>query len=101
VLATLGVAERLAAMKIAVPDALSVVGFGDGPWQKWWGPGLTTLRLPAEDMATGCGLWFLNRLRNKSSLRSEPFASISPVSLVLRGSTAVPPPEGAAIPTLW
>ena len=69
VMATLGVAETLITMKIPVPDDISVVGFGDGPWQKWWGPGLTTLRLPAEDLATGCGLWFLNRLRLKTALR--------------------------------
>jgi len=88
VMATLGVAETLMAMKIVVPDDISVVGFGDGPWQKWWGPGLTTLRLPAEDLATGCGLWFLNRLRSKSVVvRSEPYVSISPVTLVVRGST--------------
>lgn len=91
VLATLGVAERLAQMKIAVPDTLSVVGFGDGPWQKWWGPGLTTLRLPAEGLATGCGLWFINQLRHKRTPpQGESFVSISPVSLVLRGSTAAP-----------
>jgi LacI family transcriptional regulator, repressor for deo operon, udp, cdd, tsx, nupC, and nupG len=88
VMATLGVVEKLMAMKIAVPDDISIVGFGDGPWQKWWGSGLTTVRLPAEDLATGCGLWFLNRLRSKSTeLRGEPYVSISPVSLVIRGST--------------
>ena len=90
-MATLGVAEKLMALKIDVPDDVSVVGFGDGPWQKWWGTGLTTLRLPAEDLATGCGLWFLNRLRSKSAVRSgEPYVSISPVTLVVRGSTGKP-----------
>ena len=91
VMATLGVAEKLMALKIDVPDDVSVVGFGDGPWQKWWGTGLTTLRLPAEDLATGCGLWFLNRLRSKSAAPSgEPYVSISPVTLVVRGSTGKP-----------
>jgi|HubBroStandDraft_2_1064218.scaffolds.fasta_scaffold163544_1 LacI family repressor for deo operon, udp, cdd, tsx, nupC, and nupG len=91
VMATLGVVEKLMALKIDVPDDVSVVGFGDGPWQKWWGTGLTTLRLPAEDLATGCGLWFLNRLRSKSAVPSgEPFVSISPVTLVVRGSTGKP-----------
>ena len=46
-------AERLLALRIPVPDALSFVGFGDGPWQKLWGPGLTTLQLPAERL-DGC-----------------------------------------------
>jgi LacI family transcriptional regulator, repressor for deo operon, udp, cdd, tsx, nupC, and nupG len=93
--ATLGVAEKLMELKLAIPDDISVVGFGDGPWQKWWGPGLTTLRLPSEDLATGCGLWFLNRLRSKSAvLSSEPYVSISPVTLVVRGSTGKPRKNG-------
>ncbi len=91
VLVTLGAAEQLMALNIDVPGALSVVGFGDGPWQKWWGPGLTTLRLPVEELATGCGLWFLNRLKVKQQQpRSEPHAAVNPVALVVRGSTAPP-----------
>lgn len=91
VLVTLGAAEQLIALNVDVPGALSVVGFGDGPWQKWWGPGLTTLRLPVEELATGCGLWFLNRLRVKQQQsRSEPHAAVNPMTLIVRGSTAPP-----------
>jgi LacI family repressor for deo operon, udp, cdd, tsx, nupC, and nupG len=89
---TLGAAEQLMAMKIDVPRSLSVVGYGDGPWQQWWGPGLTTLRLPVEALATGCGLWLLHSIRTGTSISSkDPHISISPSVLVKRGSTA--PPE--------
>jgi DNA-binding LacI/PurR family transcriptional regulator len=89
VLVTLAAAEQLTVMNIDVPGRLSFVGFGDGPWQKWWGPGLTTLRLPVEELATGCGLWFLDRLKDKTrQSRSKPHIAISSTALVLRGSTA-------------
>jgi LacI family repressor for deo operon, udp, cdd, tsx, nupC, and nupG len=91
VLVTLGAADQIAASGIDVPGALSFFGFGDGPWQKWWGPGLTTLRLPTEELATGCGLWLLHRLKSGwPPGRGEPHVAISPTSIVLRGSTAKP-----------
>ncbi len=94
VLVTLGAAEQIAAAGVAVPGALSFFGFGDGPWQKWWGPGLTTLRLPTEELATGCALWLLHRLRSgRARSRGAPHIAITPPSLVLRGSTAPPRPE--------
>jgi LacI family transcriptional regulator len=79
-------------MNIDVPRSLSVIGYGDGPWQQWWGPGLTTLRLPVEDLATGCGLWLLHSMRTgRSTSSKDPHVAISPSLLVKRGSTA--PPE--------
>ncbi len=88
---TLGAVEQLTAMKVDVPGKLSVVGFGDGPWQQWWGPGLTTLRLPVEEIATSCGLWFLHSLRTgRWNSAREPHVAILPTTLVKRGSTAPP-----------
>lgn len=104
VLVTLGVAERLATLGVAVPDQLSFVGFGDGAWQQWWGPGLTTLRLPVEDLAVGCGLWLLHGLgQNRAGGRAgasapparRPHVAVTPAALVVRGSTAPPRPCGA------
>jgi DNA-binding LacI/PurR family transcriptional regulator len=89
---TLGAAEQVMAMNIDIPRSLSVIGYGDGPWQQWWGPGLTTLRLPVEDLATGCGLWLLHSMRTgRSTSSKDPHVAISPSLLVKRGSTA--PPE--------
>ncbi|HEY1720400.1 MAG TPA: LacI family DNA-binding transcriptional regulator [Magnetospirillaceae bacterium] len=86
---TLGAAQQLTAMKIAVPQQLSIVGFGDGSWQQWWGPGLTTLRLPAEELATSCGLWFLHAVRTERLAgEKDPHVAISPMTLIKRGSTA-------------
>ncbi len=91
VLITLGAAEQVMALGVEVPRALSLVGYGDGPWQRWWGPGLTTLRLPIEELATGCGLWLLHRLKSKrQDAEHSPHVSISTSSLVVRGSTAAP-----------
>jgi LacI family transcriptional regulator, repressor for deo operon, udp, cdd, tsx, nupC, and nupG len=93
VLVTLGAADQIAASGVDVPGALSFFGFGDGPWQKWWGPGLTTLRLPTEELATGCGLWLLHRLTSeRQPTRCAPYVAISPPLMILRGSTAQPKP---------
>jgi LacI family transcriptional regulator len=89
---TLGAAEQVMAMKIEVPRSLSMIGYGDGPWQQWWGPGLTTLRLPVEELATGCGLWLLHSMRTgRPTTNKNPHIAITPSVLVKRGSTA--PPE--------
>jgi LacI family transcriptional regulator len=89
--ATLGVVEQLEARKVDVPGALSVVGFGDGPWHRWWRSGLTTLRLPVEELATSCGLWLLHRLRSgRLGVARDPHIAISQSLLVVRSSTARP-----------
>lgn len=99
---TLGVLEELSAQGVKVPGELSVVGFGDDPGFSWWGPGLTTIGLPIQEMATSCALWLLRRLKNEPE-NDGPYTSVSPGSLVLRGSTAPPaerlrpsPPERVA-----
>jgi LacI family transcriptional regulator len=88
---TLGAAEQIVAMKTDVPGELSFIGYGDGSWQQWWGPGLTTLRLPVEDLATGCGLWLLHSMRTgRPTSNRHPHIATSPSVLVHRGSTAPP-----------
>ena len=86
---TSGVVEALSDKQVAIPDELSVVGFGDPPWAKWWGKGLTTLRMPVQEMATSCGLWFLHSLKDKRA-RTHGHRSITPASIVVRGSCAKP-----------
>jgi DNA-binding LacI/PurR family transcriptional regulator len=89
---TRGVLDALHADGIPVPGRLSVVGFGDEPGFSWWGPGLTTMALPVHALATACGAWLLHRLQAPAGggRGDEPFASVSPGTLVLRGSTAAP-----------
>lgn len=89
---TLGVAEQLTALNIKVPDDVSVIGYGDADWCPWWGPGLTTLKLPVENFSTNCGLWFVNSLEKKRHiLNKTPHLSMSSIALLERGSTAAPP----------
>ncbi|MFF5978869.1 LacI family DNA-binding transcriptional regulator [Streptomyces olindensis] len=90
---TLGILEELSRQGVKVPRELSVVGFGDEPGFSWWGPGLTTVGLPIQEMATGCALWLLRRLKTKPS-NDGPYTSVSPGSLILRGSTAPPGDSG-------
>jgi LacI family transcriptional regulator len=87
VLATVGAAERLADLEVPVPQQLSIVGFGDDAWCKWWGPGLTTVRLPVEDLATLCGLWLVHRLKSLAHGSETPHLAVSAATLVVRGST--------------
>ena len=88
---TQGILEELLARGIRVPDDLSVVGFGDELGFRWWGPGLTTVGLPVHELATACGLWFVHHVRQDSATAS-PYTSISPATLILRGSTRKPGP---------
>ncbi|MFC8142526.1 LacI family DNA-binding transcriptional regulator [Streptomyces paradoxus] len=95
---TLGVLEELSRQGVKVPQELSVVGFGDEPGFSWWGPGLTTVGLPIQEMATGCALWMIRRLKTEPG-NDGPYTAVSPGSLVLRGSTASPDgetPSGSA-----
>lgn len=86
---TQGVLDELLTLKVSVPADLSVVGFGDEPGFRWWGPGLTTVALPVSEMATACGLWFVHQMRDKST--SPPsYNFISPPNLIVRGSTRAP-----------
>ena len=89
---TRGVLDALHQDGTQVPRQLSIVGFGDEPGFSWWGPGLTTVALPVHALATACGVWLLHRLEAQAGndTADEPFASVSPGALVLRGSTAAP-----------
>jgi DNA-binding LacI/PurR family transcriptional regulator len=90
---TLGVLEEVLRLGISVPKELSIVGFGDQPGFSWWGPGLTTISLPIEEMAASCGLWLIRRL-NSHPHDDRPYESVSPGALVVRGSTAPPDTRG-------
>jgi DNA-binding LacI/PurR family transcriptional regulator len=83
---TLSVLESVLDLDVSVPDELSIVGFGDELGFRLWGPGLTTLRLPVSELATACGLWFVHQLKQGWANRA-PYSSVSPSSLIVRGST--------------
>ena len=83
---TQGVLEELHHNGVRVPEQLSVVGFGDEVGFRWWGPGLTTISLPVSELATACGLWFVHQIKQKS-VGAAPYSSVSPPTLIVRGST--------------
>ena len=94
--ATRGALEELSAQGVGVPTELSVVGFGDEAGWSWWGPGLTTLALPVQRLASAAALRLLHRLTNLDDPAGQPPDRIWPCPLVVRGSTA-PPARTAAI----
>ena len=89
--ATRGALEELSAQGVEVPTELSVVGFGDEAGWSWWGPGLTTLALPVQRLASAAALRLLHRLTNLDDPAGQPPDRIWPCPLVVRGSTAPPP----------
>ncbi len=95
---THGVLQACNDRGIRVPQDLSVVGFGDEPGFRWWGPGLTTLSLPVSELATASGLWFLQQLKSRA-VAMTPHSAVSPVQLLVRGSTGPAPVALAAAPS--
>ena len=84
---TMGLIQSIEKLGIAVPQQLSVVGFGDPAWFQWWRGGLTTIQLPIRELATTCALWFLNNLRRKrDGIRHHKALTRS--TLVERATTA-------------
>ncbi len=89
---TESVLEGLSARSIDVPAQISVVGFNDSPAISWWGPGLTTMRLPVREVSMA-SVDFL--VRKMTQGRADPSAVVGQVTqypphLVERGSTAPP-----------
>lgn len=87
-LLALGALQRLAALGIAVPGAVSVAGFDDISTAALTAPSLSTVRLPLREMGRR-GFRHANRLLAGESLPSE----VLPTEVVLRGSTAPPEPS--------
>jgi len=89
---TAPVVTELSDMGVAVPAELSVIGFGERSWSRWWGPGLTTIEMPARELAALAGQYLVNLIGPEKSadaiapLRTETMRP----RLNLRGSTAPP-----------
>lgn len=89
---TIGLIREVEAMSIATPGDLSIVGFGDPEWFQWWRGGLTSIRPPIEELATSCGLWFLDQLgarRPSQQLRmTRPHHALVTSSFRVRRTTS-------------
>ena len=90
---TVDALEVVRALDIAVPEALSIVGFNDSAALGWWGAGVTSVGLPVFDIAAACAGGLLAKLRQASmsadAARPPSEAMFTPF-LVERGSTARP-----------
>ena len=83
-----GVLGQIGKLKLHVPQDVSVVGFGDAPW---WYTDLSTISLPAREIALSCGEFLLRRIRDPRRDGGAPspvYQAVHRPSLVLRASTA-------------
>ena len=63
----MGAKSALREAGLQVPDDMSIIGFDDIPWAKYSDPPLTTIHLPAQELASGACLMLLDLMQG-----SEP-----------------------------
>jgi DNA-binding LacI/PurR family transcriptional regulator len=88
-LAAIGVLRALRAAGIGVPASVSVIGFDDIEPASWTDPPLTTIRQPTAEM----GRWAVDRIASALHGMGETSRQTLAPELVVRGSTAPPPPD--------
>ena len=86
-----GLMMELLRLGIAVPDAVALVGFDDLPLGSMFTPGVTTYRLPAEEMAEEALRRMRERLRDPAL---PPCRLVVPGKLIVRGSSSCSAPAG-------
>lgn len=63
----MGAKAALREAGLHIPDDISIIGFDDIPWAQYADPPLTTIRLPAQELASGACLMLLDLMQG-----SEP-----------------------------
>jgi DNA-binding LacI/PurR family transcriptional regulator len=81
----LGALEATRVLGLSVPNDVSVVGFDDVPGAAWSTPALTTVRQPLLEKGEIAGRLLIAAAPDRDEV-------ILPVELVVRGTTAPPPP---------
>ena len=83
-----GVLESVGNLKLKMPHDISVVGYGDAPS---WYTGLSTIRLPAREIAMACGEYLLRRIRegerDDRESTSPPYQAVHSPHFAPGGST--------------
>jgi DNA-binding LacI/PurR family transcriptional regulator len=89
---TYGGIDALRHAKVAVPEAMSVMGFGDPVWFKLQGPGISTVGGALSDIAEAAISMLLRQIaaRNAGTPGDPPESIVLDPLLILRGSTAPP-----------
>ncbi|MFJ8884559.1 LacI family DNA-binding transcriptional regulator [Streptomyces sp. NPDC102402] len=88
-LQALGAFEVLRDRGFAIPSDISIVGFDDLPVARWTHPPLTTVRQPLFEMASVAANALLRVIDGEPA---DQFRLELATQLVVRGSTAPPPP---------
>jgi LacI family transcriptional regulator len=86
-LLALGCYDYLAAQGLSCPADVSVIGFNDMQFMDKVRPGLTTVALPQYEVGATAARLLLERIRQPGT---PPRTIVLPVTLTVRGSTAVP-----------
>ena len=82
----LGVYPAFSEAGRVIGDEVAVVGFGDHPFSAYLAPGLSSVRLPAEQVGAAAVDQLIARIRRRGS--GEPRTRMSfPGELVVRGSS--------------
>lgn len=63
----MGAKSALREAGLRVPDDISIIGFDDIPWAEYADPPLTTIRLPAQELASEACLLLLDLMKGKGS----------------------------------
>ena len=82
----LGTIDAARELGIAIPEGLSVVGFDDVPMAGWYAYGLTTVRLPVEEMIDAT----IQLALNHADGTGDPVIKRFPGTLIQRKSTRAP-----------
>ncbi len=88
---TLGVVEAIEERGLRVPDDMSVVGFGDAPWQRWWRSGMTRVTLPVRDIVLGCGTHLARMARKRAADDRSGDMRVAYAAGLVIGATSAPP----------
>jgi DNA-binding LacI/PurR family transcriptional regulator len=88
----IGALQAAAEAKVAVPEALSVVGFDDSPVAQQATPPLTTVAQPHEEKGRLAAQLLVEEVERGEGPSGRSRSEILPTDLVVRASTA-PPPE--------
>jgi LacI family transcriptional regulator len=91
---TYGGIDALRHAKISVPEAISIMGFGDPVWFKLQGPGISTVGVSLSDIAESAISMLLRQIAavDDGVPADPPESIVLDPTLILRGSTAPPAP---------
>jgi LacI family transcriptional regulator len=83
----LGVLEGVNALRLSVPEDVSLVAYSDLDWFQVWQPALTAVALPVADMAATAALLLFRQIQQRGPEGSGSSTPFEPV-LYIRGSSA-------------